>query len=282
FTADSVEGAAEQIVADPNCIASGVEYSGTLQVKAGDRLTIEWFDVGGFIEARNEPRFNRGLLPNHAWRGVLASHVTCPLIREIQSSLSLYTGLEHESSHATMGIVEETRDPYAMIYDHQYRTSMLNALPFGAELIMYDQINRLALRGGGAWYFLSKNTPELPGLEVGNSGGFTLGGSYAYLFGKHAACFASFHERFIFRGAAERTGDIYMAGDNDPVAQRRSYPVINRINSFTAQVGISLPLFESRRLFDVYLRYLYGHAYGYIDSREKRSIVAAGAMVRGW
>ncbi|MBN1575049.1 MAG: hypothetical protein JW913_00750 [Chitinispirillaceae bacterium] len=281
FIADPTDGASEQIPADPNCIASGFEYGGTLQLKAGDRLTIGWLDIGGFIETRNDPCFNQGLLPNHNWRGVLAGHFSYPLIREMQSSLSLFTGLEHESSHATMGIVESISDPYGMIYDRRYRRSMLNALPVGAELVMYDQVNRLVLRGSGAWYFFSKNTPELPGLETGNSGGVTLGGSYCYLFGKLVSCFVSVHERFIFSGTAERTGDIYIAGDNGSVVERRDYPVINRINTVTVRGGISLPLFESRRLLDVYVRYLYGHCYGYVDSRKKLSIVAAGAMVRG-
>jgi hypothetical protein len=281
FFSHATFGASRQVPADPNLIALGGEYCGTLQLKAGDRLTFGWFDIGGFIEVRNEPQFNRGLFPNHNWRGFLSGTFAYPIIRQMQSSFSLFTGLEHESSHATMGIVEETDDPYAMIYDHAYRKSVMNGLPIGVELSMFDEVQQLVLKGSGAWHFLSKNTPELPGLETANSGGFTLGGEYRYQFGRRLGCFASLHERFVFQGAEKRSGDIYITGDNGPVAERRDYPVINRVNTFTVMGGISLPLFEARRLLDLYLRYLYGNSYGYVDSREKRSIIAAGVTVRG-
>ena len=281
FFSHATHEASRQIPADPNLIALGGEYCGTPQLKAGDRLTFGWFDIGGFVEVRNEPQFNRGLFPNHNWRGFLSGTFTYPLIRQMQSTLSLFTGLEHESSHATMGIVEATRDPYAMIYDHAYRKSVMNGLPVGVELSMFDEVQQLVLKGSGAWYFLSKNTPELPGLEAANSGGFALGGEYRYQFGRRLSCFVSFHERFIFRGSEKRNDDIYIAGDNGPVAELRRYPVINQVNAFTVMGGISLPLFEVRRLLDIYVRYLYGNIYGYVDSREKRSVVAAGVTVRG-
>ncbi len=274
--------ALEQISADPDLIGSAVEYCGTLQLKVGDRFTIGRFDIGGFAEMRSEPRFNQRLLPIHNWRGVLCGFYSYPLIRQMQLALSLFTGLEHENAHATMGIVEPTNDPYGMIYDHQYRKSILNALPGGAELIMYDQLHWLVLRGSGEWYFLSKNTPELAGLVVGNSGGLSIGGEYRYLFGDRISCFASLHDRLIFRGAAHTVGGIYDFEDTALVTTKQDYPVINQVNTVSVLGGISLPLFQSRRLLEVYFRYLYGHSYGYVDSREVRSIVAVGVAVRGW
>ncbi len=274
--------ALEQISADPDVIGSGIEFCRTLQVKAGDRFTIGRFDIGGFIEARNEQRFHQGLLPNHNWRGVLGGFYSYPLVRQMQLALYLFTGFEHESAHATMGIVEPTGDPHGMIYDHQYRKSILNALPLGAELVMYDQLHRLVLRGSGNLYFHSKNTPELSGPETGNGGGLTVGGVYRYLFGGRVSCFASLHDRLIFRGAARASDGIWVFEDTTLVITKHAYPVINQVNTVSVQGGISLPLFQSRRLLDVYFRYLYGHVYGYVDSREIRSIVAVGVAIRGW
>jgi hypothetical protein len=270
-----------QIPADPNSIASGFEFCGTLHLKAGDRISIKWFDIGGFIEVRNESRFNQGLFPNHNWRGFISGLFTWPVIRQMQYSFSLATGFEHESSHATMGIVENTKDPFDMVYDHNYRKSALNELPVRAQLDMFDQTQRLSIRGGFGWYFLSKNTPELEGLAVANSGGLMLSGTYRYLFSQRLGCFFSLHERLIFRSPAEIEGMIYIKGDRGPENVTRQYPVVRQVNTITMLGGISLSLFQSRRLLDIYIRYLYGHCYGYIDSREKRSVFAAGMALHG-
>ena len=275
----SVASDLRQIPADPDLMGTGAEFHGTLQMKAGDRISFGMVDLGGFVEVRNEPRFNQGLFPNHNWRGFISGSVSYPLIREMQGTLILFSGLQHESAHATMGIVESTIDPYAMIYDHQYRKFILNALPVGAELIMYDAVQRLVIRGCGSWYFLSKNTPELSGLDVSNSGGITLNGEYRNQVARYLSCYLSVHERFIFRGSGRRNGEIYIPGDDGPEVQRRSYPIISRSNTITVTAGISLPLFEARRQCDVYVRFLYGNIYGYVDSREQRAMVAAGVAL---
>ncbi len=279
----SAAGASElrQVPANPDLIGSGVEYHGTLQMKAGDLLRFGIVDLGGFVEVRNEPQFNRGLFPNHNWRGFIAGRIVWPLVSEMQTRLLLFSGLEHESAHATMGIVEPTDDPYGMIYDHQYRKYILNALPAGVELIMFDALQRLVLEGRGMWYFLSKNTPELPGLETGNSGGFSLGGEYRYQVMRLLDLFVSVHERFIFRSTEEWSGAVYYRGSGKPLPLQVAWPVINRTNTVTATAGVSFPLFEARRQCDVYIRLLFGNGYGYIDSREKRRCIAAGLVVWG-
>lgn len=276
-------GASElrQVPANPDLIGSGLEYHGTLQMKAGDLLRFGIVDLGGFVEVRNEPQFNQGLFPNHNWRGFVAGRVAWPLVTEMQLHLLLVSGLEHESAHATMGIVEPTDDPFGMIYDHQYRRYILNALPAGVELIMFDALQRLVLEGRGMWYFLSKNTPELPGLETGNSGGFSLGGEYRYQMLRLLDLFVSVHERFIFRGTEELSGAVYYRGAEKPLPLQVAWPVINRANTFTATAGVSFPLFEARRQCDLYVRFQLGNGYGYIDSREKRRCIAAGLAVWG-
>lgn len=271
----------QQIHADPDVMGSGAEYHGTLQLKAGDRFSIGWFTVGGFVEVRNEERFNQGVFPNHNWRGFISGNIAWPIIHHTQGALFLFTGLEHESAHATMGIVEHTENPYAMIYDHQYRKCLLNALPVGAELVMYDARQQLLLRGSCAWYFLSKNTPELTGLETANSGGITLGGEYRKRAARYLSWFVSIHNRYVFSGAKEALGTVYVRDDADISPQQSDYPVLRGSNTFSATAGVAVPLFKARKSVDLYVRYLYGNIYGYIDSREKRSVLSVGCIVWG-
>ncbi len=273
--------ASEQIQADLNSIGSAIEFDGALQLKVGDALSMGNATIGGFVEIQNETRFDEGLLPNHRWRGVLSGTVSCVLRDHMQQKLLLFTGLEHESSHATMGIVESTEDPYEMIFDHRYRRCMLNALPLGLSYEAYDRIQRFVIRGYGAWYFLSKNTPELDEKTVGNSGGFAASALYRYQIGKRIGLFFSVHERFLFRGPRLHKGTVYVDENGELSAKTLDYPVVNRISTFSIASGVSLPLFRSRRLLSVYLRFLHGNLYGYVDSRDIRSRISVGMMVSG-
>ncbi len=275
----AIPRASMQISADPNLIAMGGEYHGTVQLKAGGRIPVKWFDFGGFIEARNERPFNRGAFPNHNWRGFISCTFTYPIIEDLQYSLSFSSSVEHESSHATMGIAEDTKNPYYMIYDNTYRRSMLNGIPLGVELFMFDEVRRFTLKGSTVFYFISKNTPELPGAETANSIGFTLGSEYRRSLGRYIGGFVSFNERFILKGYKCRYGDIFTAGENRPLIKRQIYPVINRVNTFTINAGLTFPLYEARRILDIYIRYLYGNISGYSDSRDRRSMIAFGFTV---
>jgi hypothetical protein len=273
--------ASEQVVADPNLSALSLQYTGTMNVKAGDVVSIGWLDIAGFIESRNEPGFNQGLLPNHNWRGFLSAMFAYPAIRRMQIVVSPFIGVEHESSHATMGIAEEPREPYRMIYDHQYRKSLLNGLPLGARLVMHDELQQLSVQACATVYFLSKNTPELPGLDVASGGGLSAGMEYSYKFGSRLGAFASLFGRHIFRGGTELTGEIYEEGVHGPVLRMVTYPVINRATTFSAMAGIAVPLYQARRTFKVYLWYLHGNPYGYIDSRDIRNRFGGGFAFQG-
>ena len=72
FIRGSVAGL-PQTLAGPNSIGSAVEYCGMLHMKAGELISVGIVDLGGFIEVRNEPRFNQGIFPNHNWRGFLST-----------------------------------------------------------------------------------------------------------------------------------------------------------------------------------------------------------------
>lgn len=270
-----------QVIADPNCIGPGVEYSGMLHMKAGERVSLGIVDFGGFIEVRNEPRFNQGLFPNHNWRGFLSAAASWPVVNMMQTQLYITGGLEHESSHATMGIVESTDQSYEMIYDNQYRKSLFNAVPAGVKLVMYDHIQQLVLRGVALWFFISKNTPEVAGLSTAQSGGFSLSGSYYYSVTNRFRCFLSFHNRYVFKGMKKVKSERYGDDGGNPELYEGRFRVINDINTVTATGGVAISLFQSRRVLNVYLRYLYGHFYGYVDSRDKRSMVSVGMLFTG-
>jgi hypothetical protein len=272
---------AEQIPADPDRIATSIEFNGGIQAKAGDRLSIGPLDLGGFIELRSEPRLHRGLLPGHSWRGQCCGLLSFPVVREMQTAISLFGGFSHESSRAATRIDGTQRDPYVMIYDASSRNKAMNGIPLGAELVMYDEVQRFVLRVSGTAYFLSRNTPELPGNRVSGSGGFSVGGLYRYSFGERIGLFASLHERFVLRGPAEASGEIFTAGAGNAAVERVSWPVINRSNTFTAATGVSVPLFQPRRVLMAYLACLIGNPYGYHDSRDSQRLLSCGLAIGG-
>ena len=118
-------------LADPDLAATGVSLGRELSIRIGDHLETRWLQAGGLFEARNESRFNQGLLPNHNWRGFLYVHAVADLNTFAHLPFVLYAGFEHESAHPTMGIERPTAVSYEMIYDGTYRRFMLNSIPCG-------------------------------------------------------------------------------------------------------------------------------------------------------
>ncbi len=104
-------------LADPDIISSGYCYNGVPNFKVSTAFNIKYFQFGGFIEVRNEKRFNQALLPNHNWRGFAFLNGIFPIVKKG----SLITGIEHESAHPTMGFHENNYYAYEKIYDNKYR-----------------------------------------------------------------------------------------------------------------------------------------------------------------
>ena len=128
--------------ADPNHVATGLLYNGTLNIKVGDRTGWKWLSAGGFVEVRNESRFNESVFPNHNWRGFGIIQVKYPVTVKGKPRIFLFTGAEHESAHATMGIVEPTDKAYELIYDQKYRRVIMNAVLAGAAVVHLAGKNR--------------------------------------------------------------------------------------------------------------------------------------------
>jgi hypothetical protein len=271
-----------QITADPDLIGCGVEFLPAIKVKAGDLVPIGIAAIGGFIESRNEPRFNQGLLPNHNWRGFISGAGFYPLFGKVHAKLSLTAGIEHESSHATMGIAEATKQPFELIYDNTYRKSALNSLQSGARFETFDANDYLLCKGTMAFYLLSKNTPELSGLKTGSAIGFSFGSVYRHLFGKKSGFFLSVHERHIFKGQVTSHGNVYYLDNGSLIEKQVDYSVMNKIGTLSFCTGFSFPFFQARHLCEIYLRFLYGHNYGFVDSRETRSLLSVGMALTGF
>ena len=69
--------------------------------------------------------------------------------------------------------------------------------------------------------------------------------------------------------------------DDRMVLSTGRFPVIEQINTISASGGVAVSLFESRRTLNIFVRWLYGHFYGYVDSRDKRAVLSAGILLTG-
>jgi hypothetical protein len=265
-------------LADPNYPGIGFSYSDALSLKIGETFQKHFFLIGGLIEVRNEPRFNEDLLPNHNWRGFGFAGFQYPVTHKEPFSLILQSRYEHESAHATMGIAEPTKKAYEQIYDKNYRNIDLNGIHFISSLLTIKNKSLLQLRMGYQFYFLSKNTPELPNLQKTFSNGFSLQSEFQYKFDQFLNVFISIHDRFIMDGKDQSTGDIYFNNNHSLEKINSMYPIINQINTLSISFGITHPLKNSRKAISIYVQYLHGNIYGYVDSRENRSLFSVGVL----
>lgn len=258
--------------ADPDLPSSGLCWTAAFMphVKVGGTIPLKRFTVGAMLETRNEERFNPAVLPNHNWRGigVLEILLLCKNLGPAKTS----THLEyiHESAHATMGIYEPTASACEMIYDDSYRRMNLNSasvhigstIPLQSGLVKADAAYR--------FYFLSKNTPELPGGKLTTGNGLSLGIEWFSPIGKRCGWFASLHNRLIFKSAATDLGSVYKGNNETLTSTIEMYPVINNVYTYTAKAGCTIFITSISRTAAIYLRFLNGNPYGYVDSRDIR------------
>ncbi len=267
------------VKADPDFTFTGYEYAGVSIMKIGDCLDLRLLQTGGFIEVRDEKRFNRRFTPTHNWRGYFFLYSRI-FTRDIEQKMVFFNiGYEHESAHATMGIQENTTDAYEKIYDGQYRKIDLNSLLIRYNRIIFFGRNFLSTKFDYQFYFISKNTPELTGkaLSVGN--GLSLGLEFTRDITDLISAYISVFDRYIFKGKKKASGDIYCGSGDDFKTIEKSYPIINEINSVSAKTGISLDLSKINRKIDVYFSILYGNIFGFVDSRDKRLRFSGGLCI---
>ena len=143
--------AINELISDPDNIEFNYEYYGVPSAKIGRYFSIWQIYVGGFLETRNEHRFTITYLPNHNWRGFAFMEYKLDFKNNHPFDF-IIIGIEHESSHPTMGYWEKNNNAYEMIYDNNYRSTNMNSL--NLKFMKTIQMKaRVSLYGEYQYYF---------------------------------------------------------------------------------------------------------------------------------
>lgn len=267
--------ASQTVYADPDHTATGYEYRGVPDLRVGDSFGTGNLYMGGMVDIRNESRFNQKVLPNHNWRGFA---FICYEYPDFIKSWPLTIGFEHESAHPTMGYNDNNDSAYDKIYDGTYRNINLNSF-----LLRFNHKTgsgyTLAFTGDLQFYFLSRNTPENPINELTWSEGASGGVEFLYPLTADCGMYLSVFDRYIFRGKEKVTADIYYNTDTGTEKRSSSYPLINSVNTVSARAGLIFSSVFTERKLNVYCGILYGNIYGFVDSREKRTVYSIGIEI---
>jgi len=263
------------VMADPDHISTGIGFTGTPSVRVGDALTGSIFSGGGMIEVRNEERFNQGLLPNHNWRGFAFVYADYVFPAWQMGTTGITAGFEHESAHPTMGLNESASDEYEKVYDGTYRNINLNSFLLRVTHTVGSSF-RVNLCADFQFYFLSRNTPELPWGNLGWSEGLSGGVEIFIPCSEGVECYLSVFDRYIFRGPVEERGYLWEDQGGVLVQVERDYPRMNSVNTVAVRAGVCFKGLVPCGTVSIYLGLLHGNIFGLTDSREVRTIYSAG------
>jgi len=268
---------AETVLSDPDHISTGFEYRGSPNIKLGDTFGYGGFTFGGMADIRNESRFNQGILPNHNWRGFVFAYYDRSLTDD-KDLLNLTTGFEHESAHPTMGFNDGNDQAYDKVYDSTYRNINMNSLLLRLSSRSGSGY-ALTLSGDAQFYFSSRNTPELPVNELTWSEGISGGFEFKYPLSNSAEFYVSGFDRYIFQSRYKTKGNIYYDTSSGVETRLENYPVINNTNTVSAKTGFIFSNLIDKRKVSIYCGILYGNIFGFVDSREKRTVYSAGIEI---
>lgn len=267
------------VYSDPDYIRTMMEWTSEAVpvISIGDDIEYRRFLIGGMVEVRNERRFNQEIFPNHNWRGIGKFQALLLKHQRKDWQFSIYSDLRHESAHPTMGIVENTVKACEMIYDHNYRRMILNALSVGSSIIRSKAKDLFTFQGYFHFFFLSKNTPELTGSKLGEGFGISAGSQWQHTINNAPLDFyISLYGRHIFNSKKRAQGKLYSGEGSELIETVVLYPVIHHVNTISIQSGLLHQFGKKGRKAGVFLKYLYGNPFGFIDSRDKRSIASMG------
>ncbi len=263
---------------DPDFLSSGLSWTteGIPSAKVGNGIRIGRFLIGGMFEARNEARFHQEFLPNHNWRGV--GCIEALVVARSYDAMNVWCDVSasHESAHPTMGIRETTDSAYELIYDDVYRRMILNAINVAGCLSDSIFKSGLFVKIEYHCYFLSKNTPELAGNRLARGDGVSCGAEYRCSTAFRSQLYASIFDRIIFQSGACDSGLIHVGNGESLTTIFSSYPIIRQTNTIVVKCGLSYPLNADSRAVDLYFKILYGSIYGFIDSRDIRTVTSFG------
>jgi len=274
----SAQAQSSSLHADPDHIATGFEFRGSPAVRVGDRVQIGPFEAGGMVEVRNEERFNQEALPNHNWRGFAFACFNRDLYGGDFFRASMAAGYEHESAHPTGGLGWDGDSAHEAIYDGAYRNINLNSL---MVRLASEAGRRCALRLSAdyQYYFLGRNTPELPGDGLGRSHGLSGGLELSLPVAGGVDVFVSAFGRRIFQGPDNETGEVYVERDGEVRKSTVSYPLINGVSTVSARCGVSAENLVPHGTVSVYCGILHGNIFGFVDSRERRTVYSIGVEI---
>ncbi len=261
-------------LADPDFISTGYSYSGRSELRAGDIFGYGKISAGGMVEIRNEERFNQKFLPNHNWRGYAFIYHNS-YFRHYHSPVIVSAGFEHESAHPTMGLNEGSNGAYEKIYDGTWRNINLNSFKTRLSYIS----GPVGFTGDLQFYFNSRNTPELANNKLTWSEGVSGGIDYRYYLTPGIDLYVSLFDRYIFESRKKIVADIYLDTSSGVETRTINYPVINNVNTVTLKCGVIFHNIIPDRKLSLFIRLLYGNIYGFVDSREKRSVLSAGIEI---
>ena len=269
--------ASEAALSDPDHISTGFEYSGVSGVKLGDTFGYGNFLSGGMADIRNESRFNREIIPNHNWRGFLFLYFNYP--RNYDKDTSRLTfGYEHESAHPTGGLIDDTGEAYARIYDGTYRNINMNSFLLRLSR-SYGTGYDLTFTGDTQFYFYGRNTPELPVNKLTWSEGVSGSLEFRYPVSDNTGFFISLFDRYIFQGRKKIKANIYTGTDSGVETVYRDYPVINNVNTLSVKTGVVAGNIIPGRYISLYCGFLYGNICGFVDSRDTRTVYSIGIEI---
>jgi len=261
-------------------VDSRLEWAGVPAVKVGDRVDGFGWQLGGFVEVRNDARFHQGYLPNHQWRGYAQLGYIQTIHCADSLTLLLPAGFHHESAHASMGIQESTNQAYELLYDGRYRN--VNRNVFTAGLAMHYQHHwDLQMRGDYLGYVRSRNTPEGANTALTNAQGVSAGLDVSF----PLSWVGKAQWRWMIGGffrqefASNQMTATLVHFDEPSGAQELAvnYPVFRATRTFQGSTGLSLPL--GKRKVILYAEYGFGNLGGFQDSRQEITRVAGGVML---
>ncbi len=267
------------VKADPDFICSGLDYYGTTAVKIGDYLQLEFLEIGGIVEVRDEKYFNRKFFPNHNWRGFFYLAGNIPIQEVTGRKVFITLGVEHESAHPTMGIKKSPTNYCEALYDDVYRNINLNSL-----LVRYNRVHLIGKNGFSGrldyqLYLLANNTPELPGNTSSAGNGLSLGLEYRRTLSEPVSVYCSLFDRFIFNGHKKKKDWIYFNEGDTVVLRETTYSIIKEVNTLSAKTGLLLHWNKIKRNIDIHVGVLYGNIFGFVDSRDKRLQFSGGIRI---
>lgn len=268
----------DAIYADPDNFRSMMKWTSDAlpMICIGENISLGRFSLGGMIEVRNEKRFNQEFFPNHNWRGIGKFQVLLFTYQIKNWQFSTLSDIRHESAHPTMGIVENTDKAYELIYDDVYRRMILNAVSIGNSAASTIGKNTITFRVHYHFLFLSKNTPELTGGKLTEGHGLSFGAQWQHELNKSMGIYLSLYDRYIFKSIRSTHGNVYCGNGAALQDSIVDYPIIHSVNTAAVKSGLMREFGKKGRKFGIFLEYLYGNPFGFIDSRDKRSIKSLG------